>query len=128
MQKQFVTYDIALKLKELGFDEECLAYYNPQEEFICGIDMDMIKYAHKYHKEDDSVLAPLWQQAIDWLAAEYKLVVEPIMLIDASYAYSIYKIQQDGNFVEQLEFEYTEQKDRTVAISVGIKHTLKLIK
>ena len=24
MQKQFVTYEIALKLKELGFDEECI--------------------------------------------------------------------------------------------------------
>ena len=27
MKKQFVTYEIALKLKELGFDEECLAIY-----------------------------------------------------------------------------------------------------
>ena len=27
MKDQFVTYEIALKLKELGFDEECFAYY-----------------------------------------------------------------------------------------------------
>jgi hypothetical protein len=28
MKEQFVTYEIALKLEELGFDEECFAYYN----------------------------------------------------------------------------------------------------
>ena len=26
MKEQFVTYEIALKLKELGFDEECFRY------------------------------------------------------------------------------------------------------
>ena len=34
MKEQFVTYNIALKLKELGFDEECLAYYiDPENPF-----------------------------------------------------------------------------------------------
>jgi hypothetical protein len=27
MEEQFVTYEIALKLKELGFDEECFAIF-----------------------------------------------------------------------------------------------------
>ena len=27
MQKQFVTYEISLKLKDLGFDEKCLGCY-----------------------------------------------------------------------------------------------------
>lgn len=27
MKEQFVTYEIALKLKELGFDEKCVASY-----------------------------------------------------------------------------------------------------
>ena len=27
MEEQFVTYEIALKLKELGFDEKCLVWY-----------------------------------------------------------------------------------------------------
>ena len=28
MEKEFVTYEIALKLKELGFDEPCIAGFN----------------------------------------------------------------------------------------------------
>ena len=27
MKKEFVTYEIALELKELGFDEPCLAFF-----------------------------------------------------------------------------------------------------
>ena len=27
MEKEFVTYELAVKLKALGFDEECLSYY-----------------------------------------------------------------------------------------------------
>ena len=32
MKEQFVTYEIASELKELGFDEECLAYYTTGNE------------------------------------------------------------------------------------------------
>lgn len=31
MQEQFVTYEIALKLKELGFNEPCFAYYDEED-------------------------------------------------------------------------------------------------
>lgn len=34
MEKQFVTYEIALKLKEIGFDEECFGYYTPIKDWM----------------------------------------------------------------------------------------------
>lgn len=34
MKKQFVTYEIALKLKKLGFDEECFGYYTPMKDWM----------------------------------------------------------------------------------------------
>lgn len=34
MKKQFVTYEIALKLKELGFDEDCFGYYTPMKHWM----------------------------------------------------------------------------------------------
>ena len=34
MEKQFVTYEIALKLKELDFDEPCFGYYTPMKEWM----------------------------------------------------------------------------------------------
>lgn len=67
MKNQFVTYEIALKLKELGFDEPCLSYWftvkgnNPQ---ISKNDIYFNGYKN-YH--DGNTIAPLWQQVIDWL-------------------------------------------------------------
>ena len=34
MKEQFVTYEIALKLKELGFDKPCFGYYRPMKEWM----------------------------------------------------------------------------------------------
>ena len=34
MKEQFVTYEIALKLKELGFDEKCFGYYTPMKDWM----------------------------------------------------------------------------------------------
>lgn len=72
MQKQFVTYRIALKLKELGFDEECLGDYyiipsdktpNPNGEFL-GLKYEDVSSYTKL------VSAPLWQQVIDWIESK----------------------------------------------------------
>lgn len=46
MEKEFIPYDRALKLKELGFDEECFKYYTS---------------------------APLWQQAFNWFREKHGL-------------------------------------------------------
>ena len=59
MQKQFVTYEIALKFKELGYDDPCFKVYD-EKGFLQDEDvMDALKLI--------KVLAPLWQQAIDFL-------------------------------------------------------------
>jgi hypothetical protein len=32
MEKEFISYEIALKLKELGFDEPCFDFYDNNQE------------------------------------------------------------------------------------------------
>lgn len=72
MEEQFVPYELALKLKELGFDEECFKYWN------CSYKTDdnssilsMFKNEHIY-----SVAAPLWQQAFDWFREKHNMYFE----------------------------------------------------
>lgn len=66
MQKEFVPYELAVKLKELGFDEECLSYYlNKQLSFV---------YKTFY---GEVVEAPLYQQAFRWFREKYMLVGVP---------------------------------------------------
>lgn len=38
MKKEFVTYEIALKLKELGFDEPCFGYYTIMKNWMISTD------------------------------------------------------------------------------------------
>jgi hypothetical protein len=73
MKEQFCTYEISLKLKEIGFDEDCLAYYKDTK--IVGVnrwDRKDFEFHYISLKEitnitSEIVLAPLWQQVIDWL-------------------------------------------------------------
>ena len=58
MEKQFCTFEVALKLKELGFDEPCFGYY-AKDNLILSVRAPY--YPNKVIK------APLWLQTIDWL-------------------------------------------------------------
>jgi hypothetical protein len=69
MENQFVTYDIAMQLKKLGYNGECFAYYNDAQHPI---------YEHKRNSDTNKLgmygkycAAPLWQQAIDWISDQY---------------------------------------------------------
>lgn len=77
MKQQFITYEIALKLKELGFDEECLyAYYHKS-------DLKNFKENHymlvgdrnNTQLTDGRISAPLWQQVIDWFRVKYNVLI-----------------------------------------------------
>ena len=64
MEKEFVPYELSLELKQLGFDEPCLSYYEGE--------------SFSYHlasiKGDDYIIpAPLFQQAFRWFREKYKV-------------------------------------------------------
>jgi hypothetical protein len=62
--KDFIPYEPALALKELGFDEPCLAIHS----FVDG-ELNFM-YVNTFHSNDDvnekSAAAPLYQQAFRW--------------------------------------------------------------
>ena len=62
MDKEFIPYEQALELKELGFDEECLACY--RQDKILEVDSLGIKPNH--HRAKIGVLAPTFSQAFGW--------------------------------------------------------------
>lgn len=75
MKEQFVTYDIALALKELGFDWECICKYNTYNALkhcISGTNPDIDDHI-SYNKYDDRLLAPLYQEAIDWFRVKHNI-------------------------------------------------------
>lgn len=78
MENNFVPYNLALELKKLGFDEECLAFYSayPKEERKFMIVSEFRTTKKLFLKNDyglNTVTAPLWQQAFDWFREKYNL-------------------------------------------------------
>lgn len=74
MKDQFVTYEIAKKLKELGFNEMCLGRYTLSQD---------LQYPQSWkNSQVMGASAPLWQQAIDWLLKEYSIELAPDIKAD----------------------------------------------
>jgi hypothetical protein len=64
MEKEFVSYEQAVALKELGFDEECLKYYLQENgEWVVSDDYDGGHF----------VTAPLKQQVFRWFREKHDL-------------------------------------------------------
>ena len=71
MEKEFVTYEIALALKELGFDEECLGWYNPKK-FVFAVELGFVKNSENWLLLNQCTV-PLWQQAFRWFRDKHNL-------------------------------------------------------
>jgi len=69
MENEFISYEQALALKELGFDETTLGIYVDKELEIGGIWKDSVK--SKVIQK-----APLYQQVFRWFREKYKLFSE----------------------------------------------------
>jgi hypothetical protein len=69
MEKEFIPYEQALALKELGFNKKCCAAYYKKFDNEIGY--------HKVHRDFNfvslTVSAPLYQQAFRWFREKYKI-------------------------------------------------------
>lgn len=72
MEKEFVPYEIAVALKELGFNELCFGYCNNQ--FKKDIIKHGIKGCVNSALESFEVTLPLYQQAFRWFREKYGLI------------------------------------------------------
>jgi hypothetical protein len=87
MEKEFIPYELALELKELGFDEPCFMFYEQgtsSKYLQKGIvddywgdysePRDWNSIPHKPYKPFcQCISAPLYQQAFRWFREEYGL-------------------------------------------------------
>ncbi len=71
MEKEFVPYELALRMKELGFDEPCLA------TFIYGAKGPLFQFPGSKNSEDwencRNCSAPTWQATFKWFREKYGL-------------------------------------------------------
>jgi len=70
MEKEFVPYELALRMKQLGFDEPCLAWYDGR--YTSSINENYCKNSEEWLNTIHCA-APLFQQAFRWFREKYDL-------------------------------------------------------
>jgi hypothetical protein len=93
LEKEFIQYDRALALKELGFNESCFGYYMSDE----GIDTFLV--IEKCINVSWLTLAPTFSQSFRWFREKYDIEVKPMIIVqgnDKYYNLSIIKPLNDS--------------------------------
>ena len=88
MEKEFITYNQALALKELGFDEPCFGYY--QKSAVIGdatiLPIQIRNKASNFNDNEYSKMgvpfcsAPTYSQVFRWFREKYGLIGQPMSL------------------------------------------------
>lgn len=78
MTQEFVPYEQALELKQLGFEENCFGAYDTQKQFkhcahYVGWSNKSLEILRQATTSTVHVLAPLYQQAFKWFRDKHKL-------------------------------------------------------
>ena len=78
MEKEFIPYEQALALKELGFDEECLAVYRGGSLYGSGTSVNRYYESGHWQLEKNSnyngdnwIASPTFSQAFRWFREKY---------------------------------------------------------
>ena len=104
MESLFCPYELALELKELGFDEPCFAFYGLSRDDYKTIRLSIFQnlktdYLPDIHHLDVTCDAPLYQQGINFLLNK----------LNGYYCITFYKDETGyitDNRVDYLEYDF----------------------
>ena len=99
MEKEFVPYELALRMKQLGFDEPCFGYYGWDSNKPIG---------GNYPCDGDNSV-PLYQQAFRWFREKYfyiSYVCAPYKEYDELY----FRIRHIGDVLNEGQLESCESR------------------
>jgi hypothetical protein len=130
MHKEFVPYELALDLKELGFNEQCFATYRThavgsKKPFEYDLDYhtkaemssNVIPINSEYTEESKWISAPTFSQAFRWFRDKHELDSEIYMNHENGvkiYTYLVLKLEKriishkSGYAVKQNTYEEAE--------------------
>lgn len=75
MKEEFVNYNQALALKELGFNEDCLAYFNSKGALSTHSDEYEVYLINNDKWISSACSAPIKQQVFRWFRDKYGIFV-----------------------------------------------------
>lgn len=120
MEKEFVPYDIALKLKELGFDEPCLAYFKPNELFPELTIGEFNEY--EYYS------APTFSQTFRWFREKYGLASQFAYYHVPKWTFEILEFTDIKMTPSKIVVEYSKPRTYEEAEHACLEKLIEIVK
>lgn len=137
--EDFLTFEIAQKLKEKGFREECLAYYDVNDNVgllyntqysddIIPCQYTDLLASHNIGEGmlvDDSdycVDAPFISQVLKWLRNEKKIFINVDVRTNLEWYYEVWNINKKLSVLGNVDFNKSESYEKSAI--AGIEYVL----
>ena len=120
MNNEFIPYEQNLEIRNLGFDEPCIGFYN--------IDLDVIPIDSEPYTTKSKDGAILYQQAFRWFREKYDLHVSFGRLYDTAKTKKYIIIKQDEiSSYEEVDYDggYTTYQQAELAC---LKKLIEIVK
>ena len=128
MTKEFIPYEQALALKELGFDEPCLGYYVGKDREVYVPNEDVIA---PFSPDLDSKVmfrAPLYQQSFSFFREKHKLIAYPQWRIDNTWDITIQQLDGYGLLSGQTTLSVIKKSTYEEAEQACLDKLIKIVK
>ena len=133
MEKEFIPYEQALALKELGFESPYpiggyqggkVFYYEKGELYYDSRPM----YSSDYHS--GQLLAPLYQQAFRWFREKYNLFheIQIDRTAEPKFCFDIFQYEHFGNYEEIRIGEWYLYRTQEEAELECLKKLIEIVK
>lgn len=133
--EDFVTFEIAKKLKENGFKESCFGWYYPSE--VCGYDYRtlIVRNRSEYrgdhykdllisHNDDKHIDAPTISQVLKWLKEKYLIHISTKPFPCKDRIMWMYEIRKFSKYISAVVKNKTGFVKEEQAVIVGIEYVL----
>jgi len=91
MNKEFIPYEQALELKELGFNEPCFCFFNPKYSINDLLFGNIDGEFDNWNIQTDLISAPLYQQAFRWFRENYEYFIDLFVDDNRQFGFMITK-------------------------------------
>ena len=116
MIKEFVPYNLAIELKELGFDEPCFTSYNKKGELANWFEDCEDGEVLNVFENDEYCTAPLYQQTFKFFREKYNLEGIPQRAEErAWYKFWIYELYEDCKIMISTEMQLNTYEEAELA-------------
>ena len=114
--KDFIQYEQAFALKELGFDEPCFGYYGVENEFV----LDTMRNTSPNYSRRGFISAPLYQQAFRWFREKYNLIsyIHPLALLQDTKKWCYEITNFESSWDEDIDLHSPEEAELACLIKL----------